>query len=398
MSETEKIIQQNAECIMPSYARYPVSLVSGNGVRVTDSDGKTYLDMGSGIGVNSLGYCDEGWVKAVSAQAATLQHVSNYYYQPTGAALAKALCEITGLSKVFFTNSGAEANECAIKLARKYSFDTYGKERNEIVSLVNSFHGRTVTTLSATGQDALHNYFFPFTGGFSFATAGDFDSVLNVVGDSTCAILMELIQGEGGVLPQNRAFVDQVSALCKERDILLIIDEVQTGVGRTGSFYSYTQYDVQPDIVTSAKGLGGGLPIGACLCTEKLGGVLSNGMHGTTYGGNPVACAGALEVVGRVRDENFLNIVATKGLYIRNRLEDMENVGEVRGMGLMLGFSLKKGTARDVLLQCLERGLLVLTAKENVRLLPPLTITYDELEEALAILEDVLRTVGSAAE
>ena len=398
MSETEKIIRQDSESIMPSYARYPVSLVSGNGVQVTDSDGKTYLDMGSGIGVNSLGYCDEGWVKAVSAQAAALQHVSNYYYQPVSTALAKALCEITGFSKVFFTNSGAEANECAIKLARKYSFDAYDAERNEIVSLVNSFHGRTVTTLSATGQNAMHNYFFPFTGGFSFAAAGDFDSVLNTVNDKTCAILMELIQGEGGVLPQEKAFVDQVAALCKERDILLIIDEVQTGVGRTGSFYCYTQYGIQPDIITSAKGLGGGLPIGACLCTEKLGGVLSNGMHGTTYGANPVVCAGALEVVGRVREENFLNIVATKGLYIRNRLEDMDNVGEVRGMGLMLGFSLKKGTARDVLLHCLEKGLLVLTAKENVRLLPPLTITYDELEKGLAILEDVLRTVGSAAE
>ncbi len=394
MSEAEHIMKRDKEHVMPAYARYPVTLVRGEGVRVTDADGKTYLDLGSGIGVNALGFCDEGWVRAVCEQAATLQHVSNYYYQPVQAKLAQELCEITGFSKVFFTNSGAEANECAIKLARKYSLDTHGSGRNEIVSLKNSFHGRTVTTLSATGQEAMHNYFFPFTEGFVFAEAGNFDDVLEKVNENTCAVMLELIQGEGGVLPLDRAFVTQVAQLCGERDILLIVDEVQTGVGRTGTFYAYEQYGVTPDIITSAKGLGGGLPIGACLCGERLAGVLSAGMHGTTYGGNPIVCAGALEVVSRVRNENFLNIVATKGLYLRNRLEDMDNVAEVRGMGLMIGFSLKKGTAKDVLLRCLEKGLLVLTAKENIRLLPPLTMTYDQLEEALVILEDAVREIG----
>ena len=398
MMPKNEIIKQESDYMMPTYARYPVALVSGKGVRVTDSDGKTYMDLGSGIGVNSLGYCDEGWVKAISGQAATLQHASNYYYQPVQTALAEALCKCAGMDKVFFTNSGAEANEAAIKLARKYSCDKYGENRNEIVTLANSFHGRTVTTLSATGQPDMHKHFFPFTEGFVFAEANNFADVLEKVSEKTCGIFLELIQGEGGVLPLSREFVKQVATLCEERDLLLMIDEVQTGVGRTGTFYCYEQYGVKPDVVTSAKGLGGGLPIGACLCSEKLSGVLSAGVHGSTYGGNPVACAGALEVVKRVGEENFLNIVAAKGMYIKNRLEEMENVAEVRSKGLMIGITLKTGSAKEAAKSCLEKGLLVLTAKENVRLLPPLTITYEELDEALNTIETVFRALTAGKE
>lgn len=376
--------------MMPTYGRFPVALVSGKGAVATDTEGRQYIDFTSGIGVNSLGYCDDGWVKAVSRQAAALQHISNLYYSDVQTQLAARLCKLTGYSKVFLCNSGAEANECAIKLARKYSVEKYGRQRSSIVTLQNSFHGRTITTLAATGQEVFHNYFFPFTEGFSYARANDMDSVRSCVDDSTCAVFIELIQGEGGVLPMERAFVQQLSQFCKERDILLMIDEVQTGVSRTGSLYCFQQYGVQPDVFTSAKGLGGGVPIGACLCTETLGEVLSQGQHGTTFGGNPIACAAALEVLSRVAEEEFLQQVTQKGDYLKSKLEEIPGITSVRGMGMMLGAELQKDNAKEVAAKCVEHGLLILTAKNFLRLLPPLTITYEEMEKGLQILRDVI--------
>lgn len=386
----QQIKDDDNQNIMHTYGRFNVALVKGKGAKAWDESGKEYIDFTSGIGVNSLGYSDDGWVKAVSKQAATLQHISNLYYSPLQTELAKKLCAVTGFSKVFFANSGAEANECAIKLARKYSFEKYGKERTEIVTLENSFHGRTVTTLAATGQDVFHNYFFPFTEGFSFAKANDMDSVKSKVNKNTCAVMVELIQGEGGVNPLEKSFVKELADYCKENDLLLIIDEVQTGVGRTGTFYCYEQFDIQPDILSSAKGIGGGLPMGACLCTEKLAEVMSAGTHGTTYGGNPIACAGATEVVNRVANKEFLNAVIEKGNYMREKLSAMKGVAEVRGMGMMIGIVLEKDNAKEVAAKCVENGLLVLTAKTLIRFLPPLTITKEEIDKGLEIFENTI--------
>ncbi|MEE0859000.1 MAG: aspartate aminotransferase family protein [Acutalibacteraceae bacterium] len=386
----QQIKDDDSQNIMHTYGRFNVALVKGKGAKAWDESGKEYIDFTSGIGVNSLGYSDDGWVKAVSQQAATLQHISNLYYSPLQTELAKKLCSVTGFSKVFFANSGAEANECAIKLARKYSFEKYGKERTEIVTLENSFHGRTVTTLAATGQDVFHNYFFPFTEGFSFAKANDMDSVKSKVNKNTCAVMVELIQGEGGVNPLEKSFVKELADYCKENDLLLIIDEVQTGVGRTGTFYCYEQFDIQPDILSSAKGIGGGLPMGACLCTEKLAEVMSAGTHGTTYGGNPIACAGATEVVNRVANKEFLNAVTEKGNYMREKLSAMKGISEVRGMGMMIGVVLEKDNAKEVASKCVENGLLVLTAKNLIRFLPPLTITKEEIDKGLEIFENTI--------
>lgn len=385
-----QIKADDSQYIMNTYGRFNTALVKGEGSKVWDSEGKEYIDFTSGIGVNCLGYSDEGWAKAVSQQACTLQHISNLYYSPLQTELAKQLCNITGFSKVFFANSGAEANECAIKIARKYSFDKYGKERTDIVTLQNSFHGRTITTLSATGQDVFHNYFFPFTEGFSFAVANSMDSIKENVTDKTCAVMIELVQGEGGVNPLEKEFVQQLADFCNEKDILLIIDEVQTGAGRTGTFYCYQQFGIQPDIISSAKGLGGGLPMGACMCTEKLAQVMSAGTHGTTYGGNPVACAGALEVVKRVADKDFLAQVVEKGNYIREQLSEMQGVSQVRGMGMMIGVVLEKDNAKEVASKCVEAGLLVLTAKNLIRFLPPLNITKEEIDKGLEIIKACL--------
>lgn len=382
--------QQEAQCMMPTYGRFPVALVSGKGSVAIDTEGRRYIDFTSGIGVNCLGYCDDGWVRRVSQQAATLQHISNLYYSDVQTALASRLCELTGYAKVFLCNSGAEANECAIKLARKYSVEKYGRQRSNIVTLQNSFHGRTITTLAATGQEVFHNFFFPFTEGFSYAEANNMDSVKSCVDDSTCGVFIELIQGEGGVLPMEREFVQQLSRFCKERDILLMIDEVQTGVSRTGSLYCFEQYGIQPDVFTSAKGLGGGVPIGACLCTGKLGEVLGQGQHGTTFGGNPIACAAALEVLSRVTSADFLEQVRQKGEYLRNKLAEIPGISLVRGMGLMLGAGLEKDNAKEIAAKCVEHGLLILTAKNLLRLLPPLTITYQEMDQGLQILKDVI--------
>ncbi len=386
----QQIKDDDHKYIMNTYGRFNAALVKGKGSKAWDESGKEYIDFTSGIGVNCLGYSDDGWVKAVTEQAARLQHISNLYYSPLQTELAKKLCEITGFSKVFFANSGAEANECAIKLARKYSFEKYGKDRTEIVTLENSFHGRTVTTLSATGQDVFHNYFFPFTEGFSFAKANDMESVKAKVNNNTCAVMIELIQGEGGVNPLEKGFVNDLADYCSENDILLIIDEVQTGVGRTGSFYCYEQFGIKPDIISSAKGIGGGLPMGACLCSEKLRDVMSPSTHGTTYGGNPIACAGALEVLKRVSDKKFLEDVAEKGSYIKEKLLKIKGVSEVRGMGMMIGVVLEKDNAKEVAVKCVEKGLLVLTAKNLIRFLPPLNITKEEIDKGLEIFADVV--------
>lgn len=385
-----EIQQQESQHMMPTYGRFPVALTSGKGAVAVDTEGKEYIDFTSGIGVNSLGYCDDGWVQAVSRQAARLQHISNLYYSDVQTELSARLCELTGYGKVFLCNSGAEANECAIKLARKYSEEKYGRQRTHIVTLKNSFHGRTITTLAATGQEVFHQHFFPFTEGFSYAQANNLDSVKECINETTCALLIELVQGEGGVLPLEKEFVQQLSKLCREQDILLMIDEVQTGVSRTGSLYCFEQYGIRPDVFTSAKGLGGGVPIGACLCTEELGNVLSQGQHGTTFGGNPIASAAALEVLSRVAEEKFLLQVREKGEYLRSKLEAIPGITQVRGMGMMLGAQLEKDNAKEVAGACVQYGLLILTAKNILRLLPPLTISYEEIDRGIAILENVI--------
>ena len=389
----DEIQKQHDAALMPTYGRFPVALASGHGATAIDVEGRAYIDFGSGIGVNALGYCDEGWVRAVQEQAAALQHISNLYYSPVQVQFAAELCAATGMGRVFLCNSGAEANECAIKLARKYSFDKYGKGRSTIVGLENSFHGRTLTTLSATGQDVFHQYFFPFTEGFSFAKAGDLDSLKDKLDGSVCAVLLECVQGEGGVVALDKAYVQAVQALCRERDVLLLVDEVQTGAGRTGTFLACEQLGLQPDVVTMAKGLGGGLPIGACLCTQALGGVMSAGMHGSTFGGNPVACAAGRYMLSRLTQPAFLEEVARKGAAIRQRLAAMPHVREVRGMGMMIGVVLDAGTARAVAEDCLQNGLLILTAKTLLRLLPPLNCTREELDKGLSILESVLERI-----
>ena len=386
----EQIKNDEQQYMMHTYGRFQTALVSGKGAVVKDVNDKEYIDFTSGIGVNSLGYCDEGWVKAVTEQASTLQHISNLYYSPLQTELSKKLCEITGMDKVFLCNSGAEANECAIKIARKYSFDKYGDGRRKILTLVNSFHGRTVTTLSATGQDVFHNYFFPFTGGFDYVKANDITDLKSHIDDEVCAVFIELIQGEGGVMPLSKEFVNAVSEVCKEKDILLLVDEVQTGVSRTGAVYCFQNYGIQPDVITSAKGLGGGVPIGACVCSKKLSDVMSAGTHGSTFGGNPIACAAAIEVLSRVTSNSFLEEVNKKGNYIRAKLSEMGNVREVRGMGMMIGIVTEKDNAKQVAAECVDNGLLILTAKNLIRLLPPLTITYEEIDKGLSILKKVM--------
>ncbi len=382
--------EKDLKYIMHTYGRYDVALQKGKGAVAFDEDGKRYIDVSSGIGVNSLGYCDEGWAKAVADQANTIQHMSNYFYSAQASDLAEKLCTLTGLAKVCFGNSGAEANECAIKLARKYSFDKYGNGRNEIITLENSFHGRTVTTLSATGQEVFHNFFFPFTHGFGFVPANDFSALENAVCDKTCAVMIEVVQGEGGVNILDKSYVQAISELCKSRDILLIVDEVQTGAGRTGKLFGYEHYGILPDIVTAAKGLGGGLPIGVCMCGEKLKDVMSPSTHGTTFGANPVVCAGANYVLDKISDEKFLASVEEKGTYLEKKLMELDDVKNVRRLGLMVGIEID-GDAHDLAIKCVENGLLIITAKDVLRMLPPLTITAAELDEAVSILDKVLK-------
>lgn len=375
---------------MPSYGRYDLVLDSGSGRQAVDENGKKYIDFGSGIGTNSLGYCNENWVRAICDQAHKIQHTSNYYYTKVQADFAKALCETAGYTDMFFGNSGAEANECAIKIARKYSFDKYGKGRSNIITLVNSFHGRTLCTLSATGQDVFHNYFFPFVEGFVNVEANNIEDLRSKLDDTVCAVMFEYIQGEGGVMALQQEFVDEIYRLCAEKDVLTIADEVQTGVGRTGKFLAGDNFGKKADLTTLAKGLAGGVPIGVCLSGEKCAKVLTAGTHGSTFGGNPISCAGGLAVLETVNKPGFLDEVARKGAYIREKLLTSPEVASVSGMGLMIGIELKDKKAGDVVKAALDKGLLLLTAKTKIRLLPPLTITYEEIDKGLEILLGLL--------
>lgn len=387
--DNKKIKELDNENIMHTYGRYDVCLTKGKGVYAYDDNGKKYIDVSSGIGVNCLGYCDDGWVKAVSEQAGTIQHISNYYYNKVAGVLAEKLTKATGLSKVFFGNSGAEANECAIKVARKYSFDKYGRGRDHIITLVNSFHGRTIATLSATGQDVFHNYFFPFVDGFDNAIANDIESLKDTITDKTCAVMLETVQGEGGVNILDSEYLQQVRKICDEKDILLIVDEVQTGVCRTGKLYGYMHSGIKPDVVTSAKGLGGGLPIGICMVNDKQKDVMGPSTHGTTFGSNPVVCAGANYIIDTVNTPEFIEEVNKKGTYFKEKLEKIKGVKSVRQQGLMIGIEVE-GNAGDIAKKCTENGLLVITAKTLLRMLPPLNIKYEEIDEALAILKKVM--------
>ena len=383
----QHIKDQDQAYILPTYGRVDAALVKGRNARAWDVDGKEYIDFTAGIGVNALGYSDPEWVQAVADQAGKIQHLCNYYYSPENTALAQELSRASGMAKAFFCNSGAEANECAVKIARKY-----GEKRGayKIVTLNNSFHGRTLTTLAATGQEGFHKDFLPLTEGFLYAEAGELEGIRALLDGSVCAVMLEMVQGEGGVIPMDEEFVKGLAQLCGEKDVLLLIDEVQTGIGRTGSFYAYQGYGVKPDVVTTAKGLAGGLPMGACLVSERLGDILKPGMQGSTFGGNPVASAGARVVVRRVSDPAFLQSVAEKGACFREKLEAMPQVEYVRGRGLMIGVKLKEKDAHEVLVQCAKQGLLILTAKELVRFLPPLTITQEDIDQGLAIFQRVL--------
>ena len=384
----QELKEKDGAYIAGTYNRFSADIYDGKGATLRSEDGKEYIDFGSGIAVNSFGVNDEAWKEAVIAQINKVQHASNNYYTRPQAELAELLCKRTGAEKVFFSNSGAEANECAIKTARKYSFDKYGEGRFHIVTLKNSFHGRTMATLTATGQDAMHKYFMPFLDGFTYADP-TFAGVKAECGNGTCAVMLELVQGEGGVNALPADDVKKIEKFCNERDILLIIDEVQTGNGRTGSLYAYMQYGISPDIVTTAKGLAGGLPLGATMFFEKCENTFSAGDHGSTFGGNPVSCAGAISVLSRIDDKLLLEVQG-KSAYMRTYLGRMPNVLGVSGLGLMIGLELKNKNAREVAERCLERGLIVLTAKSRLRLLPPLTVSKGEMDAGLKILNEVL--------
>lgn len=381
------IIEIDNKYVANTYARFPMELVSGKGSKLYDADGKEYIDMGTGIGVSIFGVGDEEWLKAVTAQLTTLQHTSNLYYTSPCARLAEALCNRTGAKKVFFSNSGAEANECAIKAARKYAAEKKGIEYYNIITLNNSFHGRTITTLAATGQETFHKDFLPLTEGFLYADAGDLDGVKTLVNENkVAAIMIETVQGEGGVVPLDADFIKGIEKLCKDEDILLIVDEVQTGNGRTGALYGYMKFGVQPDIVSTAKGIGGGLPLGATMFFEKTENVYTPGTHGSTFGGNPVSCAGALNIIERLTDD-FLAEVEKKHDYIIEELSKCEGVVSVTGLGLMLGIETKKDV-NEVLKICQENGVLPIKAKTKLRLLPPLNISFEDLEKAITVIKN----------
>ncbi|MCM1437958.1 MAG: acetylornithine/succinylornithine family transaminase [Roseburia sp.] len=383
--ENKQIFADDGEYIANTYARYKVAFKSGDGALLYDFDGKEYIDCATGIGVNVFGVNDREWKEAVKSQLDNIQHVCNLYYSQPQTELAKALCLKTGAKKVFFGNSGAEANECAIKAARKYGNARYG--RNEIITLKNSFHGRTIATLTATGQDGFHKHFQPFLEGFKYAEP-TMDGIFKCYTDKTCAVMVEVVQGESGVNVLDFGFLKELEKFCKERDILLICDEVQCGNGRTGYLYAYEAAGIKPDIVTTAKGLGGGLPLGACMLFEKCEKVFGYGDHGTTFGGNPVVCAGATSILNRLTPQTLLEVQG-KGAYLRTHLEHIKNVTGVSGMGLMIGISTTK-PAREIAEKCLERGLVVLTAHDKVRLLPPLIISKEQINTALKILNEVI--------
>ena len=372
--------------IANTYGRFPVQIVSGKGSLVVDDEGKEYIDLGTGIAVNTFGVSDEEWVAAVIAQLSALQHTSNLYYTEPCVRLAEILCERTGMKKVFFGNSGAEANECAIKVARKYAAEKKGKDTYTIITLKNSFHGRTITTLAATGQDVFHEDFTPLTEGFVYAEAGNLEQVKTLVAENKIAgILIEVVQGEGGVLPLSQEFVDGLAKIAAEEDILLMVDEVQTGNGRTGQLYGYMNYGIQPDVVSTAKGLGGGLPIGACLLGEKVQDVLGPSSHGSTFGGNPVACAGAVNILTRL-DEELLAGVREKAAYLFETFTGAPGIKSVTGMGLMMGLETEK-PADEVIAACREQGVLVIKAKSKVRLLPALNIPMEQLVKAAEVIK-----------
>ena len=389
----EELKALDGQYTMQTYGRFDVDIDHGKGACLYSLDGKEYIDFSSGIGVNSVGYGNEKWVNAITAQCAKLGHISNLFYSQPYARLAEVLCRRAGMGSTFFSNSGAEANEGLIKLARKYSFDKYGKGRGTVITLQNSFHGRTLATLTATGQEVFHNYFFPFPDGFRYAEAGKIDGVEAVAGHDVCAVLLELVQGEGGVLPMEPGFVRALAALCAERDWLLLVDEVQTGVGRTGSLFAFQQYGVRPDAVSFAKGIAGGLPMGGILAGGKCKNVLTPGTHATTFGGNPICAAAALAVLD-ILDEGALDAVKEKGEYLRARIEAMglPCLGKTRGLGLMIGVEvLGERTNRELAVRLIENGLLVLTAGNALRLLPPLTITMEEIDKGLKIMEETLQ-------
>ena len=385
----EEIKALDHQYVMQSYGRFDVAVDHGRGATLWDTQGREYIDFTSGIGVCSLGYADEGWVNAITEQAGKLGHISNLFYAEPYVKAAEKLCRKAGMSNVFFANSGAESNEGLIKLARKYSFDKYGKGRGTIITLHKSFHGRTITTLTATGQEVFHNYFFPFIDGFRYAEANNMESVAEVAGHDVCAVMLELVQGEGGVLPMDQDFVHELAVLCAERDWLLLVDEVQTGVGRTGTLFAFQQYGIRPDAVSFAKGIAGGLPMGGFLVNEKCRPVLGPGSHASTFGGNPVCSAAALAVLD-ILDEAALNRVREKGAYLREHIEAMgkQCLGATRGLGLMIGVEVRPGwSSRELAARLAGHGLLVLTAGPALRLLPPLTITKGEMDQGLAILD-----------
>ncbi len=385
----KNILQKDSEYIAQTYGRFPVALVSGKGAILQDAEGKQYIDLGSGIAVNIFGMCDPLWQDAVTAQMNTMQHASNLYYTEPCVKLAELLCKKSGMKKVFFGNSGAEANECAIKAARLYSYNKYGEGRHTIITLKNSFHGRTITTLSATGQDTFHTKFGPFTEGFVYCEPDNIEDLKRLIRENRCcAVMFELVQGEGGIHVLSRDFVKAIETLAKENNLLMIADEVQTGNGRTGTLYAYMQYGIQPDIVTTAKGIGGGLPIGVTMLGEKMQEVFTPGTHGSTFGGNPICCAGAYNILSRI-DDTLLTEVREKSAYIRRELESAKGVISVSGLGLMLGIETVRPAA-EIIQKAMARGVLVLSAKTKVRLLPPLNIPMEELKEAIGILKEVI--------
>ncbi|MCI8740140.1 MAG: acetylornithine/succinylornithine family transaminase [Oscillibacter sp.] len=388
---SQEIKDLTQQYIMNTYGRFPVAVDHGEGARLYDPEGREYIDFTSGIGVTDLGYGFQPWTEAITAQAGKLGHVSNLFYTEPAARLAEVLCKRTGESCVFFANGGGEANEGMIKMARKYSFDKYGQGRSTIITLKNSFHGRTITTLKATGQDVFHNYFFPFTEGFRYAGANDL-SALETAGDDVCAVMVELVQGEGGVLPLDKDYVQAAAKLCAGRDWLLLVDEVQTGVGRTGSLFAFQQYGILPDAVSFAKGIAGGLPMSGFLAGEKCRDVLGPGTHATTFGANPV-CAAAGLVVQKTLDGAFLEAVKAKGDHLRRGIEalNLPCFGKTRGLGLMIGIEVENGyTNKDIANRLIENGLLVLTAGPGMRLLPPLVITEAEMDRGLEIMKKTL--------
>ena len=394
MLSSQEIREKNQKYIMQTYGRFPVAIVRGEGVRVFDPEGREYIDFTSGIGVCSVGYGNREWAQAIYDQACRLGHISNLFYTEPSVILAERLCKASGMARVFFANSGAESNEGAIKLARKYSYDRYGAGRSRIITLRQSFHGRTVTTLAATGQDVFHTNFFPFTEGFSHVPAGDLAALKKELsaGD-VCAVMMELVQGEGGVLPLDRAYAHAVEALCRENDVLLVIDEVQTGMGRCGKLFAFMEYGVSPDVVTTAKGIAGGLPLGAVFAAKSCEETLSAGTHATTFGANPICTAAANKVLDLL-EGGVLDEVAEKGAYIRARVEAMQLkiVSGTRGLGLMIGVVVPEGMHKTLAAQLVSAGLLCITAgTDAIRFLPPLTITYEEIDRGLAIFQSVLQ-------